>query len=241
MTDKKPERDNVVKFSARPKNDPKKTPIKHETSSSEALINLPVGTKALVALLFLVHVGVWVATQFSSDDLHFWATVHWGFVPARFTGDAPFLPYSVFTPITYAFFHGGWLHVIMNCVMLAAFGAGFEKLLDFKKMMIVFWGSSVLAAGVHFLLDPHSMAPMVGASGGISGVFAGVLLMFHRMGRLAPGKNLFPVIAVFVGISVAFGFLGGPDGSIIAWAAHIGGFLAGLLISHLILKEGKYG
>lgn len=234
MSYKKSDHENVVKFTPRPKSEPPK-----DVNNGEPLINLPKGVKGLIALLFFIHLGLWGASQFSQDNLSFWAILHWGFVPGRFTGEASFLPYTVFTPITYALFHSGWTHVIMNCVMLAAFGAGFDKMLGFKNMMIVFWGSSVLAAGIHFLLDPHSVVPMVGASGGISGLFAGVILIFHKMGRLAPNKKLLPVIGVFVGISLIFGFLGGSGGSSIAWAAHIGGFLAGLFITHVLLSRSK--
>ncbi|MGB1077320.1 MAG: rhomboid family intramembrane serine protease, partial [Bdellovibrionales bacterium] len=195
-------------------------------------------TKMFVGLFLVIHLGLWAVSQMSDDNMLFWASAHWGFLPARFTGEAGFLPYTVLTPLTYALFHGGWAHVLMNTVMLAAFGAGFEKMLGLKNLMIVFWGSTVIAAGVHFSLDPYSMIPMVGASGGISGLFAGLILVMNKSGRLAPNRKIMPVILIFVAISLVFGLLGGSDGSIIAWAAHIGGFLGGLLITHIILKKG---
>ena len=237
--------DNIVSLSdhkkrKKPSNKPEISPsdLPLKQPSSEPFITLPKGVQALLGLLLFVHIGLWGLSQFSTTDYTYVAILNWGFIPARFSGDFYFLPITVLTPITYALFHGGWLHIIMNSVMLMAFGSGFEKIFGVKKMMIVFWGSTVIAALVHFLLDPHSMSPMIGASGGVSGLFAGMILVMHKTGRLGPSKRLFPVIAVFVGISVVFGFMGGPDGSIIAWAAHIGGFLGGLGIVHFLLKKG---
>ena len=78
---------------------------------------------------------------------------------------------------------------------------------------------------------------MIGASGGLSGLFAGVLIHFNDEGRLSfgtPGdwKNLVPVTLLWVGISILFSFMmsGGAVGGSIAWAAHIGGFFGGLFL-----------
>ena len=239
------ENDNVVSFANRKKANNKQ---KSDTDSSsqnpphkEPLINLPLGVKAFVSLLLLIHVGLWVITQLSDENILNMAAINWGFIPARFTGDLYFLPYTILTPITYALFHGSWPHILINSVMLSAFGAGFEKSLGFKKLMIVFWGSTLIAALVHFLLDSSSISPMVGASGGISGLFAGMILLLHKAGRLSPNKKLYPTIFIFIAISIAFGLLGGPDGSSIAWAAHIGGFLGGLGITHLIFQKMQKG
>ncbi len=229
--------DNVVSF----KNHKKKAPAPVPPSPpKEPLVNLPDGVKALVGFMLLIHVGLWGISHFTSDDFLFLSALNWGFIPARFSGDIPFLPTSILTPLTYTLLHGSWMHLIMNGVMLMAFGSGFEKMLGLKKMMLVFWGSSLIAAFIHFLLDPHAIVPMVGASGGLSGLFAGMILILHKTGRLTPNKRLFPAIAVFIGISIVFGLLGGPDGSMIAWAAHVGGFLGGLGLTHFILKKGLY-
>ena len=78
---------------------------------------------------------------------------------------------------------------------------------------------------------------MVGASGAISGVFGGVLMLMRRVGNL-PG--LLPVAVIWIGLIVFFGIFGGMPGAggeQIAWAAHIGGFIYGLLTIHLFLPR----
>lgn len=231
------DKNNVVQF----KNAKKQKQDHKAQSASEAvepMVNLPDGVKHLVAALIAIHLGLWALSQASSQDFLYDMTLYLGFMPARFTGGQEFFIYTILTPITYALFHGSFTHVGINAVMLAAFGSGFEKMMGLRNLMIVFWGASIIAAGVHFALDSHSMVPMVGASGGVSGLFAGVIYLFHRMGKLSASRKLLPVIGVFVGISIVFALIGGTDGSSIAWAAHIGGFLGGLALTYLIIKRG---
>lgn len=231
MTDKN--ENNVVSFSAR-----KKTPEPQKKEpQKEPLLNLPSGVKALCILMIFIHVGLLGLPYLTDGSLQDTVILNWAFIPARFSGDFTFLPYTILTPVTYALFHSGMFHILMNTIMLAAFGAGFEKNFGTKNLMIVFWGSSIFAALVHFILDTHSMAPMVGASGGISGLFAGLLLAMHRSGQFAPNQKLLPIVFIFIAISFVFGLFSSPDGNPIAWAAHIGGFLGGLFITYLLLKR----
>lgn len=192
-------------------------------------LNIPPVTMGFAVLLLGIHVVVSL-TGYMNPVLESMIFSFLGFTPnALVTLEA----FSPITLITYALFHASWLHVGMNILMLAAFGAGVEKGFGKKSYLLIFWGSCVIAALVHFAIDPHSTIPIVGASGGISGLFGAALLLLREQGT--PMK-LMPLILVWVGISALFGFMGAPDGSSIAWVAHIGGFLGGLAITQYLRR-----
>lgn len=197
----------------------------------EPLINLPPVTKKLCILIlagFLIPWGLG-ATGFQEPGLHI--LNYFSFMPARFSGEMPFLITTILTPVTYTFLHGGWMHLILNTAMLVAFGTGVERWMGGRNMLSLFLASSVAGAGLHFLLDYETASYMIGASGGISGLFAGVLVMLRhtmRQGRSGQAPSLLPFIILWVVISLAFGAMGGPGGSSIAWAGHLGGFFFGL-------------
>lgn len=76
---------------------------------------------------------------------------------------------------------------------------------------------------------------MIGASGGISGLFAAAIVMMNKSGQEMGGKvGILPFALLWIGLSIGFGMLGGPDGSLIAWAAHVGGFLGGFIALKLM-------
>lgn len=200
------------------------------------MINLPPATKLMV----LAIVGVHILTRFVSPPAQYWLFANFGFVPAAWTGRAAFTPMTAFSPLTYMLLHGGWSHVLMNGVMLMAFGTGIERWLGGRRMCLFLVLCGLASALVHFALNPFSADPVVGASGGISGLFAAVLVMMQRMGQGVGGRHgLWPFILLWVVISVLFGITGGPGGSSIAWAAHIGGFLAGLLFLKPVMRLKK--
>ncbi len=199
---------------------------------AEPMLNLPPVTKAMVLLLVGIHLALnFVSMQQLYDIQH-----TFGFKSAWYTRDFP--GWSAFVgPFTYMFLHGSWLHVAMNGAMLLAFGAGVEKWMGGRRMVILFVLCSLAAAAFHFAFSPFSENVVIGASGGLSGLFAAVLVMLQAQGRLGAGRyGIWPMAAVWIGISVIFGLLGGPDGSVIAWTAHIGGFLAGLAFIKPVLR-----
>jgi membrane associated rhomboid family serine protease len=87
----------------------------------------------------------------------------------------------------------------------------------------------VVAGFIHVLFFPGSPDPVVGASGAISGVFGGVLMAMRQAGRLS---SLLPVAGIWIALNVFFGVFGGTPGGggePVAWTAHIGGFVYGLV------------
>ena len=201
-------------------------------SNDEPIINLPPYTKFILFALLGIHL---VVTYLLSEEQTHWVYIHLGFIPGRFTGAALFEPLAILTPFTHMLLHGGWLHMAMNGVMLLAFGSGIEKWIGGKKMIAFFVATGLIGVLAHFGLNWDSYQPVVGASGGLSGLFALALIMLRRRNMGMAGKYGFlPIIILWVGISILFGMMGSPDGGQIAWAAHVGGFLGGFLVAKWI-------
>ena len=199
---------------------------------SEPLINMPPFTKWLLLAILAIHL---VVTYVLDERTAHLAFIHFGFIPGRFSGAALFEPLALLTPFTHMFFHGSWLHLAMNGIMLLAFGSGVERWLGGKRMVALFIVCGLFGVATHMALNFHSIHPVIGASGGLSGLFAAAVVMINRTQGSAAGKyGIWPFIALWIGISVLFGLMGSPDGGEIAWAAHVGGFLGGFAVLKLM-------
>jgi membrane associated rhomboid family serine protease len=160
------------------------------------------------------------------------------------------------TPLTYAFLHGDWIHLGLNGLWLAAFGSAVARRFGPRRFAGLFVLSGIAGAAAHFLVHPYGIEPVVGASAAISGAVAAAMrFAFEPGGPLAPGRNLsvasesaycgpaLPLSRVFragraltflltwFGCNILFGAFATPLGigdPTVAWEAHIGGFLAGL-------------
>ena len=150
-------------------------------------------------------------------------------VPAAYTTDSGRDLFSlIVAPVTYQFLHGGWMHLGVNMLTLAAFGAPVERLLGVRRFVLFYLVCGVVSGFVHILVYPDSIDPVVGASGSISGVFGAVLMLMRYVGSLT---SLLPVAGIWIGLNVFFGIFGGTPGAggeSVAWVAHIAGFLFGL-------------
>jgi membrane associated rhomboid family serine protease len=191
------------------------------------MFNLPPTTKYFLGAMLAIHLAL---TFVLPEGVREWVIYHLGFVPSRFTDTNMVEALQIVTPITHMFIHGSWLHIAMNGFMLLAFGAGLEKMIGAKKMLQIFFISGLFGVALHFVLNLYSFDPVIGASGGLSGMFAAVLVLLNRQNAGMTGKyGIWPFIILWIGISILFGMMGSPDGSAIAWAAHIGGFLGGFV------------
>ena len=204
-----------------------KDKLERKSRPTEPMVNLPIATKWLLGtmagLFILTNIILFAET---ADAI----ILRLGFIPANFSS-GEFNLFSLITPFTHMFLHGGWMHVMMNLFMLAAFGSGVEKWLGSKKVLILFILSGLFGVAAHYILNTNSPYPMIGASGGLSGLFAAALIMMSRGQREMGGRfGILPFAIIWIGLSIGFGMLGGPDGSMIAWAAHVGGFLGGFII-----------
>jgi membrane associated rhomboid family serine protease len=157
-------------------------------------------------------------------------------------------PINIFTPLTSMFLHGGWMHLLGNCLFFWVFGNNVEDSMGRIRFLIFYLICGLAAAGAHILLDPASPVPTVGASGAISGILGAYLLLYPRVHvkMLFIFLIFFKVIQVRAWIVLLFWFgwqlvSGLPQlmavdrkvsGGVAVWA-HIGGFIAGALLVKL--------
>ncbi len=218
--------DNVIKFTKPKKkkiNKPKEKISAQAQVKAPPLINLPPVTKYLLVIIVAIHLTI---TFLLSDETVATIYTSLGFIPARWSGVLPFETVTILTPLSHMFLHGSWLHIAMNGIMLMAFGSGVEKWIGGKKMMFIFIFSGLCGIALQYVLDPSSIYPVIGASGGLSGLFAAAFMMISKM-QGSSNNGIWPFIILWIIISVIFGFFGSPDGNSVAWAAHLGGFFGG--------------
>jgi membrane associated rhomboid family serine protease len=193
--------------------------------TGERAINLPPAVMWLIG----INVAVQLLRELLTEETDSVIILTFGLVPAAYTGSNSDLLTQIAAPITYQFLHGGWLHLGINMVTLAAFGAPVERLLGVRRFVLFYLTSGIVAGFVQVLLYPDSPDPVIGASGAISGVFGGVLMLMRYVGSL---PSILPVAGIWIALNVFFGLFGGMPGAggeQIAWAAHVGGFVYGLL------------
>jgi membrane associated rhomboid family serine protease len=170
-----------------------------------------------------------------------WVVPGYGLVPARFGADPAG---EAFTILTSMFMHGGFLHLGGNLLFLYIFGDNVEEALGRVRYALFYLASGVGAALAQVAADTSSSVPMVGASGAIAGVLAAYLVLFPRapITVLVPPPfgffvGFFIVVPAwvvmggwfFVNLVSGFGTLGRAATGGVAFFAHIGGFLSGLL------------
>jgi membrane associated rhomboid family serine protease len=159
-------------------------------------------------------------------------------------------PISVYlTLITSMFMHGGMLHLAGNMLYLLIFGDNLEDSMGHSRYLLFYLLCGVLASLTHvstdYLFGENHLIPSLGASGAISGVMGGYLLLFPtRSVRVLVLLFLIRLPAfivlglwIFFQIANGTGYLGGSEASGIAYAAHIGGFLGGLLLVRKFVKQ----
>ncbi len=154
----------------------------------------------------------------------------------------------LFTIITSMFLHGGFLHLIGNMLYLYIFGDNVESVFGSLRFLIFYLLCGILAFASHYILDIDSAVPMIGASGAISGVLGAYALKFPRA-RVKVLVPLFIWIWRVVAIPAAFvlgfwfvmqlssAFFASTAGGGVAWMAHVGGFVAGLLLMRAYQKR----
>lgn len=172
-----------------------------------------------------------------------------GFIPARLTEAFPFeaVPFWL-TPLTATLLHGGLLHLGFNLLMLVYCGRQVESVLGGLRLVILYIVGAYGAALGQYLLDPGSTGPMIGASGAISAVVGTYALMFGRgqVQRIGPVPGIVVralwLALAWVILQWGIGFASGGTTSPIAFAAHIGGFVTGLVLMYPLLEwRYRYG
>jgi len=190
----------------------------------------PVVTYALIALNILFFF-----VELSGGEAFI---MKWSFVPSRFLAH----PAADFpTLFTSMFMHAGWVHLGGNMLYLWIFGDNVEDNFGHAKFIIFYLLCGLAATFAQLVFSLNSNVPNLGASGAIAGVLGAYILLFPRgQVRVLQGQTVIPVPALMViGLWIVLQFFSGI-GSIanaaeggVAYMAHIGGFVAGLVLCFL--------
>jgi membrane associated rhomboid family serine protease len=176
-------------------------------------------------------------------------TLTWGLVPARLMTQPATGWITIFTSM---FLHGGWFHILSNMWVLFIFGDNIEDRLGSGRYLLFYLLSGVAAGLLQSFLLPTSREPMIGASGAIAGVLGAYLVLYPRarVASLVPILFIFTIIEIPASIFLLFWFvsqlfsgwltLGGAAGSGVAWWAHVGGFLFGMVAVLLFARRPAY-
>lgn len=198
-------------------------------------------------LVFLMSLGFNPVEEFRFFHLH-------GVVPARFTHPQwaawQGYPEGVFMPLaTHMFIHSGWLHLIANMWSLWIFGDNVEDVMGPWRFLAFYTLSGFGALAVHVITEPTSAVPVVGASGAIAGVMGAYFFLYPhaRVVTFIPIiiiPFVFEIPAVFyLGAwfmtQVFSGMLASGGGAGVAWWAHIGGFVAGMLLLRFFRDDSR--
>lgn len=202
----------------------------------------------VTAAIIVVNVLIYVLTgALAGEQAQALFQVGFGVVPTELL-DVTRIPNPEFNPVsepvtllTYMFLHGGWLHLLGNMAFLWVFADNIEDAFGPLLFGVFYVICGIVAALVHVLFNLGSHAPLVGASGAVSGVLAAYLLLYPRarVWILLFMRIPVPVPAwAALGVWIAFQALGLfvtqlAENAIAFWA-HIGGFAAGLAITALL-------
>jgi membrane associated rhomboid family serine protease len=206
-------------------------------------------TMALIAvnvLAFLFEVG-----QPSESALQSLIQA-WGVVPREFSAGRdlpPFIPYPYWTTLfTSMFLHGGWGHLGGNMLFLWIFGDNIEHRLGHLRFLLFYLICGVAAGFAHVLMNAGSAVPTVGASGAISGVLGGYLMLFprNRVYVMTWGGVATVPAVLMLGLWILLQFVNGvgsvantPETGGVAYLAHIGGFIAGVILGPLLAARRR--
>lgn len=193
----------------------------------------PFVTWALLAANVLLFLLYWLGQSEAGIARVFW---EWGMVPARLSaGDG----YA--TLVSSMFLHGGWMHLIGNMLFLWIFGDNLEDVMGHAGFAVFYLLGGVAAGLMQYAVDPQSTVPVVGASGAIAAVMGGYLLLFPkaRVDILLIIVIFFRVftvpawtmLAVWFGLQLFYGLIEQRAEGGVAYWAHAGGFVAGLVLA----------
>jgi membrane associated rhomboid family serine protease len=211
------------------------------------VIRFQAVTLSIIALNVLVYL---VTGAFTPEPVLAAIATGWGVVPAELTGlmqtGAAVGPVpEPFTLITYQFLHAGWGHLLSNMLFLWVFADNIEDAYGHAAFASLYLVSGVIAALAHVLVMPGSPAPLVGASGAVSGILGAYLVLFPKARvwillfmRLPIRIGALWVLGSwFVLQFVSFWLQGSGSDTAVAWGAHIGGFLAGAAITYALRRR----
>lgn len=206
----------------------------------------PTYTPPIVTTLLIVACALVFFFELSLDEYsrNYFITLY-GIVPDRLR------PLTLFTSM---FIHGGWGHILGNMLFLWAFGKSLEDAMGHTKFLAFYLIAGIVAGIVHVYFNSYSALPTVGASGAIAGVMGAYLVKFprahiHTLVFIIFFFTIADIPAVFLLLWWFFLQIFSGYGSIahthvsdagVAWFAHIGGFIAGMILVQLMGTRTRY-
>lgn len=176
---------------------------------------------------------------------------HFGLIPAQLLGTGPFIPGAanpLITVFTSMFLHGGWMHLGGNMLFLWIFGNNIEDSSGHLKFLMFYLLCGIGAALAQVASAPTSEIPMIGASGAVSGVLGAYLLLFPRarvstlvfLGIFVTIIRLraWLLLGVWFGGQALQAALTPPGSPGVAFVAHVGGFVAGMVLIGAFKRRG---
>ena len=198
------------------------------------MVDLPPLTLLLLAAMILVFAG----TRLAPWGAEQWIIVHFAFIPgAWFLDGWPFWSLLI-APFSYALLHGGLLHLALNSVMLAVMGKVLEPRLGRGRFILVFVAGVLAGALAHALTGGAADVPLVGASAGVGALYGAGLVLHGRGVSLGPNSQILMALTAFFVITNLLGLILPVLGQI-AYAAHLGGFIVGIVITAKLGRAGR--
>lgn len=207
----------------------------------------PFVTIGLIAINCLIFIWELVSSMDITRAAYFYGAIPRNLI--SFETSQPIHPaISIFTSM---FLHGGFFHIAGNMLYLWIFGNNIEDSLGHFRFLIFYLFSGIIAVYSHAITESQSMVPMIGASGAVSGILGAYLLLFpharvHTLVILGFFVQIVRIPAIFIiGFWIIIQLINGilSKGLLnqggVAWFAHIGGFIAGILTIKLWVHRKK--
>jgi len=220
----------------------------------EPIVNAPAVVVALIVAMLAIHLMIGFLPIDQQDRL----IVSLAFIPMRYGAEGMAVPgdgwASIVSPVTHMLLHANWLHVGFNSAWLLAMGSIVARRMSVARFLVYFVVCGLSGAALFAVVNANVFAPMIGASGAISGLMGGVFRFMFNVSALQtiprerlPGPSVLPrmtlrealshrmvltALGLWIGINAIFATDVGrmlADGEV-AWEAHLGGFFAGFLL-----------
>ena len=227
--------------------------VKVEPMASEPFFRAPKVVLILIAVLVCVHVAFLLA----GDDWRIWSLYAFSFIPARISGGVPFPAIwgsQAWTFVTYGLLHADMMHLFFNSLWLLVFGSVVARRLGALKFLVLASVSTIMGAVATLLTHWGEVAIVVGASGAVSGLMAAAIPLMYGVGlrlgdtyrmdiatvrplrplEILTNRRAFIFTLIWIAVTLFSGASGWTGASFmeegrIAWEAHLGGFVAGLV------------
>lgn len=221
-------------------------------SAGQKIINSPPVVLGLIALLLAIH----LVLVLLGEDWQVWAMALFGFNPLRLLPDTPITMEEgsqYWSFLTYALLHADWMHAGINCLWLLVFGTPIARLGGAWRFLAVCAAGAIGGSLASLIMHWGQNINLIGASGAVSGLLAASVPILY--GAASPTRYLSPgelmrnrsaliFMAIWLAITLITGSAdmtaGAFEGMQIAWEAHIGGFILGLIGFYVVMPQSHH-